>query len=259
MSYPIEFVEIAHIDNTADSSGYGAISYNYSISKYLITNSQFVRYLNEIKNNFFNKDDCYDDRCGIGWNNKVFFVKKDFELKPVAFITPRSAKTFCNYIYNLENDLNLNSYSCYDFNFNKVNDYGYFLPNINQWHKAAFFNGASYNDYPIKDNLSPVYSSVENLKDSQRKENVVNFNNTFDYLDYNGFISNVGDVGTCSSFGVYDMAGNLHELIEENNIFYVAGGSWHSWRTSLLKGKYFEYNGKYFGSTIGLRLVKISK
>jgi hypothetical protein len=258
MSYPIEFIEIKDVNNIADSSGYGSIDYNYSISKYLITNSQIIKYLNEIKDNFFNKDDCYDNRCGIGWDKKSFFVKKNFEEKPIAFINPRCAKTFCNYIYNLENNLNLNSCSCYDVNFNKINNYGYFIPNKNEWYKAAYFNGLNYNLYPIKNNLEPLYVQTKGDEVINQGPNTCNFSNAYDYQSYHGFTSRVGECGSSSHYGVYDMAGNLYEFIEDS-AFFIAGGSWHSFRYVMKnKNSFIEYNPKTeFGSTLGLRIVKL--
>jgi len=253
-----DFVNIEDLDNSQDFfKNLGNVNYKYRISKYLITNEKFIFYLNDIDNNLFNKTDCYDDRCGIEWNKK-FYVKNDFEKKPIAFINPKIAKKFCNYIYNIENNLNLETESCYYLNSNKrISSKGYFLPNLNEWHKAAFYNGKTYNIYPIKNNLSPIYCKAKENKIINPNINTINFNNAFDYNEYNGFISNVGDCGSHSEYGVYDMAGNLHELIIDEKE-YLAGGSWHSWRTSLKNGEYFEYDPlKYFGSTIGLRLIKI--
>lgn len=259
ISYPIDFVTIDDLNNDPDIiNDLGSVNYSFGISKYLITNQQFIEFLNDTQNNFFNLSDSYDERCGIGWDKKQFYVKKDFDERPISFINLNIGKAFCNYIYNLENGLDFNVESCYNFISNdRLLAKGYFLPNLNEWHKTAFYNGKDYNDYPIKDNFSPIYSHLEDGRMMNVNVDTVNFNNTYDYNNFNGFISNVGEVGSCSQYGVYDMAGNLYDLVLDKEP-YLAGGSWHSWRTSLNKRKYLKFNNaRHFGATIGLRLVKL--
>jgi formylglycine-generating enzyme required for sulfatase activity len=257
MSCQIEFVDINHLNNKVDpSNNLGNVNYKYFMSKYLVTNEQFVDFLNNVEDNHFKKMNCYDERCGIGWDQKKFYIKNGFNKKPIAFIDPIISRSFCNYLYNLENNLHLSLETCYNQESNnRLLEHGYFIPNLNEWHKAAFFNGEGYNDYPIENNLNPIYCQATN--DSHLLPNIVNFNNSFDYMGYNGFISDVGTVGSHSQYKIYDMAGNLYDLIIDEHT-YIAGGSWHSWRTSLSKGMYFRYDGyKFFGSTIGLRIIKI--
>lgn len=259
MFYPIDFVKISDINNEAEIiNDMGSVSYEFNISKYLITNEQFLPFLRDVKNNFFDYANFYDERCGIGWDKKELYIKDDFDNRPIAFINLEVGKAFCNYLYNLENKLDPSVESCYKLNSNhRILNKGYFLPNLNEWHKAAFYNGKTYNDYPIADNFNPIYSYAEDGKVLNKDNDTVNFNNTYDYKNYNGFISNVGEVGSCSQYGVYDMAGNLYDLLLDE-VPYLAGGSWHSWRTSLNKRKYLKYNPNiHFGATIGLRIVRI--
>lgn len=255
MSTQIEFIKIEDLNNFKDYNGLGSVPYAFEISKYLITNSIYINFLKYF-HNLLPDYVFYDARFCINKNLTCF--EKNLQ-RPAAFINPKIAKIFCNYLFNKENNLPLSYESCYDLYKNKRKiEKGYFLPNKNEWYKAAYFNGKTYNQYPIKDNLEPLYVKVNNDKIVNFGVNTCNFSNAYDYKEYHGFTSRVGECGSSSHYGIFDMAGNLFELIENENIL-LAGGSWHSFRELMNKETPFiDYDEKQnFGMNIGLRIVRL--
>jgi formylglycine-generating enzyme required for sulfatase activity len=45
-SVTIDWVTVGNAGNAADANGYGAVSYNYRIGKYEVTNAQYGEFLN---------------------------------------------------------------------------------------------------------------------------------------------------------------------------------------------------------------------
>lgn len=258
MSIQIEFCKINFKDNLSDKNGFGSVNYEYEMSKYLITNSILLEFIRNLKSvlNFFPSFVLYDRR--FCFDKKLECKSYDLQ-RPASFINPQVAKIFCNYLFNKENNFPLEYESCYSLNDNKRKlNYGYFIPNKNEWYKAAYYNGLNYNSYPIKNNLEPLYVQTKEDKVINQGPNTCNFSNAYDYQSYHGFTSRVGECGSASHYGVYDMAGNLYEFIEDNT-FFIAGGSWHSFRDVMKnENPFIEYNPRSeFGSTLGLRIVKL--
>jgi len=257
MSTPIELCDIFDTGNSPDYNGRGFVSYKYSISKFLITNDIFLLFLKSYEKipYFIPSYLLHDERFCI--NEKLDCAVGNLK-RPVSFINPIAARAFCNFLYNLENKLPLQSESCYSIEKNKrLTDRGYFIPTKDEWYKAAYHNDGSYNTFPIKNNLEPLYVEVIDDKVINAGPNTCNFSNAYDYKQYNGFTSRVGECGSSSQYNVYDMAGNLYELIEDTEI-HLAGGSWHSFREVMIKNNFTKLSDYiYNGSTIGLRVIKL--
>lgn len=253
----IDFCSITEKDNPKDNNGLGQVSYEYKMSKYLITN-EF--YINAIKlfpdiQKHITDYAYYDRRFCIDQNLRC----RDEDLKrPLTFVNPKFAKIFCNFLYNYDHGLPLDLESCYSLTNNKrLRKDGFFIPNMDEWYKAAYYNKKDYNLYPLAYNQEPLYVESRNDRIINSGEKTCNFTNAYDYLDYNGFTSRVGECGSYSQYEIYDMAGNVYEFIE-NEEFCIAGGSWHSFRETMQKDNFLLYDPKiYYGSTLGLRIIKI--
>ena len=196
----IEFVEVpagSFAIGSTPNAGY--ISYDYQISKYEITNAQYVQFLNEalsagyvelnstyIRSNYIG--DAHHSaglkqnyRYGmasdpIKWDGSQFSVESGYENHPPDGVNWFGAWSFANY-------------------------YGYRLPTDDEWEKAA------------RGQLTTHYSWGNDL-DGKR----ANFYNSGDPWDndstpagyYNG---QNGTLDSPSPYGCYDMSGNVEEWI----------------------------------------------
>ena len=168
----IDFVNIGNPNNPVASNGKGQVSYEYQISRYEITNSQYCAFLNNVaaitdpyelfsplmQEHFFGGI----VRDGVE-GNYSYKCKVGYEELPIVGLTWMSAIRFVNWLHynaaNIENGVPINQYvkqtegdSCngaYDTmkvpvsrNTNAL----YWLPNEHEWLKAGFFNGTSWNE-----------------------------------------------------------------------------------------------------------------
>lgn len=160
---------IDNIDNynQTDIRNLGVVNNNYRMSIFETTNAQYAYYLNSVATgNNFTSSGLYDTRMssentgGILRNlNGLYFnytTKPNMANKPVTFISYINALRYINWLNNgalsgsdfsnktVEETLDDGPYSLlrdgsnYIINYNKENR-KYFLPDIHQWHKAAYF------------------------------------------------------------------------------------------------------------------------
>lgn len=174
------FAEIGSAGNAADSTGYGAVGYNYRIGTYEVTKAQW---------------DTVAAAAGISesgvWSGS----------QPVASLSWYEAAQFCNWLTSG------NKYTgAYQFNGSGILTdvsrvaaavYGtvYVLPTEDEWYKAAYYTGNDYSRYANGTNTPPVAGTD------------ANYNNAI------GSPWNVGS-GMIDQNGTYDMMGNVWEICE---------------------------------------------
>lgn len=101
------FVNITHT-NINDITGYGSVNYIYQISKYLITNNEYVEFLNAIAQtdtyNLYNANMSSNSRGGISRfgisGNYSYQIKNNMGNKPVVFVTWFDCARYCNWLSN---------------------------------------------------------------------------------------------------------------------------------------------------------------
>ena len=207
------------------------IDYDYYISKYEITNAQYVEYLeaalaagditattNTVEGNYsgdvqwssgtYEYLDLDDGDCRIDYDGSNFSIVSGYENHPVVAVTWFGSNAFAEY-------------------------YGWKLPTEEEWEKAARGN-TGYN-YPWGDAIDGSRANYLNSGDPYD-------NGTTPVGYYNG--SNQNGFQTTDSpspYGAYDMAGNVWEW---TNSFY--GGSYPSDR--VLRGGWWRNGTNGFQS-----------
>lgn len=145
----------------------GVVSYSYNISSTEITNSQYVEFLNSVatgisplglyKNEMQSSDVGGITRNGNGTleDPYVYATKSNMNNCPVVFVDYLSTVRFVNWLSNgcLSGDgavesLENGSYSIQDeiYAITKNKNRGYYLPSLNEWHKAAYY-------FPVNETL----------------------------------------------------------------------------------------------------------
>lgn len=139
----------------------GVVSYPYNISTYEVTNNQYINFLNSAAtgsypNNLYVSEMTTDNAGGIARSGNgiagspyVYYAKGGMANMPVTFVTYLSAIRFINWITNgAPSGVNFNSaatefgsYSIVgnELNITKNRDQDYWLPSLNEWHKAAYY------------------------------------------------------------------------------------------------------------------------
>jgi hypothetical protein len=204
----MDFVSIGNAGNAADTTGFGAVGYNYRIGKYEITNAQWDTFTAAAGAPTGNPSYAYDE--GAAWSGAQ---------TPTTNVSWYEAAQFCNYLTS--GNKSLGAYQLGtdgSITINRVaaqTTYGtiYVLPTEDEWYryKAAFYkpNGNDYSFYANGTNTAPV-AGVES-----------NYNNAI------GSPWNVGS-GTMEQNGTYDMMGNAWELTEtfSGSDCIIRGGSY---------------------------------
>lgn len=250
----IDYTPVNNAGNTANSStGWGAVSSVFKISKYETTNTQYVDFLNKVDaagtnpNGVYNAQMGSDSLGGITFNSSSstgtkYTVKAGlspmnvaYTNMPVLFTTWFSAARFTNW---LQNGQQTNSSSmetgAYPLNNqtsgnipSRTSGAANFLPSRDEWYKAAFYDGntVAYKTYPTNSNAQPT-NTVSNLT----LANVANYGAsatpTLSPIAVGSYIN------TTSPYGAYDMFGNATEYTDTAGTGADAGrpqmfsGSW---------------------------------
>lgn len=139
----------------------GSVNNNYRLAKYEITNDQYCKFLNSVAHT--NDRGLYDSRMNssiVGGITRIYdagyiySVKAGMNQKPVVFVNYLSAIRFINWLHNgasnnvIETDvdytLDTGAYTIISIGDNSYNIIKsayrkYWLPDLNEWHKAAYF------------------------------------------------------------------------------------------------------------------------
>lgn len=165
-------------DSTAgkDINGFGEVDYNYSINKYLVTNTEYAEFLNAIaatdtKGLFYTgSDDFYGITRSGSSGSYTYAVKTNMGNKPAVRISWFMAARYCNWLHNnkptgAQNssttedgayDLTVSPYNVTNFsslmdidvlNLQRQTDAKYFIPSEFEWYKAAYYDPNRLDEY----------------------------------------------------------------------------------------------------------------
>ena len=270
----INWTNIGNPGNAADPTyGGGAVSYVYNIGTYDVTNAQYVEFLNA--KGASNSAGIYNST--MGWTggtytygnytfgniiqsgrsgSYTYSVSSTYANNPVVGVSWFDAARFCNWLQNGQGsgDMETGAYT-----LNGANSSGQIilantnalirLPTVNEWYKAAYYNGATgtYSLYPDgRNNVTPADAN---------------------YSYINGGVVNV-NYGTPSSYGAYDMGGNVWQW---NDYFWyeytlpydstrgLRGGAWDNscgyYSDALTPKHSLSCDPAFVSSYIGFRVV----
>ena len=152
-----EMVSVGNPGNGADSTGYGAVAYEYKIGKYEVTNAEYCEFLNAAAKTY--SHGLYDSRMagrpenwgGITQNGSygeyTYTVREGMGKKPVNYVTWESCVRFVNWLTNGrgEGDTESGGYTI-EYGAATVPDHAalaadktvtWVLPSEDEWYKAA--------------------------------------------------------------------------------------------------------------------------
>lgn len=218
---------VTHAGNAADTNGYGSVGYNYRMSTYEVTNSQYAAFLNAVAstsdpNGLWNSNMGSQPMGGITRSGSAgaytYSVKANMGDRPVNYVGFFDAARMANWLTNGQGTGSTET-GVYTFeggvitatNRDSSNLSQVFLPNQNEWYKAAYFDGSDYSTYATQSDTLPTSSIIDSLGNvTNAGPNTATLN-----LGTNGPLSNVGAAGSFSFYGLFDMNGNVQEWCDD--------------------------------------------
>lgn len=247
-----EFIKISLPRNLPDENGFGKVDYEYEIGKYEVTNDEYCAFLNNIgeraellglfcplmQQHFF----CGIEKIDTPKDGVYFRVKKGYGKKPACGVTWNAAIKYINWLnYNsskIESGIPVSEFTPYVYgddrngaynNASKTvcrnNDAIYWLPNRDEWLKAAFFDGKNWHGQEVG-NGANIYIPAKGW--------------AYPYPH----VKDV-DEGVAPNFnGICDMQGNVAEWVENSQ------GDWRlAYGGSLIRTKDFAFADKTEGDS----------
>jgi hypothetical protein len=237
----IPTVPVRNSSNAPDTTGFGAVPYNYRIGTLEVTNTQYAEFLSaKAASDPFGLYDTRMDIDGIGGitqggssPNYSYSLKPGMENKPVVFVDWYDCLRFANWLHNGQGngDTETGAYSVNGFIpsgpgppfpplIPRNPNARWFLPSWNEWYKAAYYNPQteSYFEYPTASDTAPTAEAPPGGSNSANYESVV------------GALTDAGAYAeSYSPHGTFDQGGNVAEWSDWNPTFLgvcLLGGSY---------------------------------
>ena len=222
----IDYVAVGKAGNPNDSTGYGAVPYNYKIAKNETTIGQYAEFLNAVAKSdpyslYSTNMAGYTPIAGIARSGSAgsysYSVIPGTGNKPITFVTWFDAARFCNWIHNGQGSGGTEN-GAYTLNgatsgiILKNAAAKVWIPSEDEWYKAAYYDptkggSGGYWPYPTQSNALAG--------------NTIGVANSANYFDgdyvgpYPGMaLTDVGAYGANSDsfYGTNDQGGNVSEL-----------------------------------------------
>jgi len=239
----LETVWVGNAGNTADTTGFGSVSYAYNISKYEVTAGQYAEFLNAVaktdgyglyNSDMWDRGDGCHIRRGGSSGSYTYSVASDYANRPVNFVSFWDAARFTNWLNNGQDngDTETGAYTLTDawpvLPIARNTDWKWAVTSEAEWYKAAYYDlnksgGAGYWQYPTKhDNPEAPGRDMADISG-----NNANIYDTPFPIDSGKYTTVVGEFQNSSSpYGTFDQGGNVQEWVEPDVWGRLRGGSY---------------------------------
>ncbi len=259
----IDWVTVGDAGNAADTSpaGFGAVNYEFQISKYEVTIGQYLEFLNAAAKSdpygLWNPSMASDLRIAgiVRSGSSGSFTYAALEpivpntagansplLRPITYVSWFDAARFANWMHNGQG---AGSTETGAYTLNGATSgaaparnpgVSFYIPTENEWYKAAYYMGsgtnAGYWDYATRSNSAPGNT----LGSGTNQANYFvppNFSSGGSDDPATNLLTNVGAfTGSPGSYGTFDQSGNVSEWNDltgqSGSQRGIRGGYWYS-------------------------------
>jgi len=255
----IDWATVDDAGNSADGTGYGALAYEYRISKYEVSNGQYIEFLNAVAAtdtyNLYNTSMGSDLAGGIarsGSPGSYTYSARDGDTnwlsRPVSHVSWYDCLRFANWLHNGQPTGAQNSSTTEDgaYTFSGETTVGarnagarVWLANENEWYKAAYYKGggtsAGYWDYPMQSDAVPTNDAPPGGANSANFADVLTGGTGAVGAPY--YTTVIGAYSSSpSAYGTFDQGGNQWEWTEtdDGGNKVQRGGSWYNDETLIV-------------------------
>ena len=226
----LDFVTVDDAGNAADTTGLGAVNYNYQIGKCDVTAAQYVEFLNSVAttdtyglytSSMASAADCNIQRSGES-GNYTYSVAADSANRPVNFISFGCAVRFCNWLTNGQpiGDQDSNTTEDGSYYLGGITDNAsllavtrkadalYVLPTMDEWYKAAYYDPqksdeGGYWDYPTQSDIAPTAAVPPG--ETTGSANYQSVMGSVHLTDVGAYVD------SASAYGTFDQGGLLYQ------------------------------------------------
>ena len=269
----IATVAVGNVGNAADTTGFGAVAYEYNIGKYEVTAGQYTAFLNAVAktdtHNLYNPAQGGADGSGITRDGTpgsyIYNVDNAFINRPVNYVSFWDATRFANWLHNGQltglQDASTTEDGAYTLTPSGITSntitrntgWTWAIASEDEWYKAAYYNPStkgyflyptSSNDIPGRD-LSDVSGNNGNRHTSQLPGT-----NPVPPIDDPYYTTVVGEFDKSDSpYGTFDQGGNV---LEWNDTIVIQGPSYRGVRGGSFRNteyymasttRYYDYSG----------------
>ncbi|MFM8495265.1 MAG: formylglycine-generating enzyme family protein [Planctomycetia bacterium] len=245
----IDLVTVGNAGNANDTTGYGAVNYDYRIGKYEVTIQQYTDFLNAVA-----KTDTYllyngamasnGNIAGIGQGGapgnltySVLANAGNSGNRPITYVNWWAVARFANWMANGQptgpQDATTTENGAYAVNGNNDGNVPnknainpntglpptFYMPTENEWYKAAYYsptlNGGAggYYTFATQSNDFPGNTMGSGVVNQANYNNgVYAVTGSADYVESQNYLTNVGAFSDSPSYyGTFDQSGNVYE------------------------------------------------
>jgi len=284
--FDIDFVDIGDAGNAADTTGYGAVSYEFNIGKYEVTIDQYTTFLNSVASvtsdgyivNLWNANMTSDiniagiSRSGSGTLASPYsYSVIGSGNHPIAYVSWFDAARFANWLNNGATSGASTESGAYTLSgatsgiFTKNAGANWWIPGEDEWYKAAYYKGNGINTgywvYPTQSDTAPGNSVGGDPNQANYYAGDYAVTQSASYFGSQNYLTDVGAFSSsASAYGTYDQGGNLREwndaLIGSSR--GLRGGCWYGLegdlRSSVRDGG---FDPTIEDSLVGFRLASV--
>ena len=232
----IETVLVGDAANAPDTTGYGAVAYDFSIGKFEVTIGQYAVFLNSVASvtseaylvDLWQKKMGDDvrikgiSRTGSGTKEQPYhYSVVGSSNRPISYVSWLDAARFANWMHNGATSGASTETGSYNLNgavsgiIKKNAGAKWWIPSEDEWYKAAYYKGGSkaagYWVYPMQSNDSPGNVVGKGTNQANFWKGVFSVTQSADYPTQTS-LSEVGAfTNSPSAYGTYDQGGNVLE------------------------------------------------
>ena len=248
-----ETVLVGDPGNPNDSTGYGAVTYEYRIGKYEVTIGQYTEFLNAVDPSGTNPYSLYNNSMGADGNIRGILFSSGSASgqkyspigspnRPITYVSWFDAARFANWMHNGQGSgsTETGAYTLVGGQTSgeapgKNDGAQFYIPTENEWYKAAYFSpvlnsgAGGYYDFATQSDTSPgnTIGNGNNQANWYRDTYAVTQAGTYDANQ--NYLTDVGAfTNSMSYYGTFDQTGNVWEWTATGlgDEMWSRGGDW---------------------------------